>query len=411
LPTGLTLSGGGVLSGTPAAAGSFSFTVTATDANSCSGNQAYTVAITAPSSSSTYLMSLGVAYSQNFDSLANTGTTNTFLPAGWALSESGNNANTSYAAGDGSSNSGNTWSYGSTSSTDRAFGGLLSSNLAPTIGAKFTNSTGSTITSLVLAYTGEEWRLGAANRTDTLKFQYSLDATSLTTGTWISATALNYLTTDIIGAAGARDGNDPTKHTAISSTISGLNIGNGSSFWIRWLDANASSSDDGLAVDDFLLTPKGSGPTNPSLIGSAIPSTVAIGSGTLLTATVTPGTGPASTGLAVTGDLSSIGGSSTQTLYDDGTHGDVTNGNNVFSFQYTIPSATTIGAKNLAVGVLDAQSRTGNGSISLTVSCPTITVSPSTVPNTLIGAPYSQNITASGGVQPYTFAISAGSLP
>jgi hypothetical protein len=33
------------------------------------------------------------------------------------------------------------------------------------------------------------------------------------------------------------------------------------------------------------------------------------------------------------------------------------------------------------------------------------------VPNTLIGAPYSQNITASGGVQPYTFAISAGSLP
>jgi Putative Ig domain/Domain of unknown function DUF11 len=45
LPTGLTLSTAGVLSGTPTAAGSRSFTVTATDANQFSGTRDYTMSI------------------------------------------------------------------------------------------------------------------------------------------------------------------------------------------------------------------------------------------------------------------------------------------------------------------------------------------------------------------------------
>jgi subtilisin-like proprotein convertase family protein len=43
LPSGLTLSSTGQLSGTPDTAGNFSFTVTATDANLCTGSQAYTI--------------------------------------------------------------------------------------------------------------------------------------------------------------------------------------------------------------------------------------------------------------------------------------------------------------------------------------------------------------------------------
>jgi uncharacterized protein YhjY with autotransporter beta-barrel domain len=45
LPGGLTLSGAGVLSGTPTAAGSFNFTVQATSSNGFSGTRAYTLAI------------------------------------------------------------------------------------------------------------------------------------------------------------------------------------------------------------------------------------------------------------------------------------------------------------------------------------------------------------------------------
>jgi hypothetical protein len=45
LPTGLSLSSGGIISGTPTTAGTFTFTVTARDANGCTGLQAYTVTI------------------------------------------------------------------------------------------------------------------------------------------------------------------------------------------------------------------------------------------------------------------------------------------------------------------------------------------------------------------------------
>ncbi|MFN7973918.1 MAG: putative Ig domain-containing protein [Acidobacteriota bacterium] len=45
LPGGLTLSAGGVLSGTPTASGTFNFVVTATDAGGCTGTQSYTLTI------------------------------------------------------------------------------------------------------------------------------------------------------------------------------------------------------------------------------------------------------------------------------------------------------------------------------------------------------------------------------
>ena len=40
-----------------------------------------------------------------------------------------------------------------------------------------------------------------------------------------------------------------------------------------------------------------------------------------------------------------------------------------------------------------------------------VTVNPATLPNTTVAVAYSQTITASGGVSPYTFAITAGALP
>jgi hypothetical protein len=46
-----------------------------------------------------------------------------------------------------------------------------------------------------------------------------------------------------------------------------------------------------------------------------------------------------------------------------------------------------------------------------TPTCPTITVSPSTLPSGTKSTSYSQTITASGGSSPYTFTVSSGSLP
>jgi MYXO-CTERM domain-containing protein len=49
------------------------------------------------------------------------------------------------------------------------------------------------------------------------------------------------------------DGNAAANQTLLSSTLSSLSWGQGSTLWIRWTDFNASGSDDGLAVDDFSL--------------------------------------------------------------------------------------------------------------------------------------------------------------
>jgi hypothetical protein len=69
--------------------------------------------------------------------------------------------------------------------------------------------------------------------------------------------------------------------------------------------------------------------------------------------------------------LTSIGGSSTQQFYDDGTHGDVTAGDNVFSFLATVGATITTGAKNIPVSVVDAQSRGAIAGITVTVASPT----------------------------------------
>lgn len=198
---------------------------------------------------------VGIPYLQNFDALANTSAA-TSLPLGWAFQESGSNGNGTYTAGNGSANTGETYSFGSTGSTERAFGTLLSGTLTPVIGASFANNTGGTLAALEIAYTGEQWRLGVTNRgaADRLDFQYSLDATSLDTGHWIDVDALDFLSPITAGAAGANDGNAAAGRTSLAAAISGLAVANGAAFWIRWLDFNIASGDDGLAVDDFSLT-------------------------------------------------------------------------------------------------------------------------------------------------------------
>src|SRR5258705_1524970 len=200
----------------------------------------------------------GPTYNQDFNTLALSGTSST-VPTGWLFSESGTNANTIYTAGTGSSNAGDTYSFGAASNTERAFGGLQSGSLNPTIGAGFTNNTGGTVTSLAINYTGEQWRLGALARPDRLDFQYSIDATSLTTGAWTDVNTLDFTGPVIAGTVGALDGNAAANRTALSFTITGLSIPNGATFYIRWLSFDATGADDGLGVDDFSITATSTG--------------------------------------------------------------------------------------------------------------------------------------------------------
>jgi len=218
------------------------------------------LALCAPFAAQAQANLTGGTYSENFNTLSNTAgsTTNTSLPAGWLLTETGGGTrdNEQYAVDTGGSNTGDTYSYGAAGNTDRALGGLRSGTLVPVFGACFSNGTGSALSSFAIAYTGEQWRLGTAARTDRIDFQYSLNATSLTTGTWVDVDALDF-TTPNTATTGAKDGNAVGNRTAISSTVSSISIASGATFCVRWNDLDASGADDGLTVDDFSITVAG----------------------------------------------------------------------------------------------------------------------------------------------------------
>ena len=122
-------------------------------------------------------------------------------------------------------------------------------------GVQFQNDTGEELTELSVQYVCEQWRRGGSGDADRLDFQISANATSLTTGTWVNANALDCISPVTTGSAGAIDGNASANRTAVSGLIGGLSIANGATFWLRWTDLDISVANDGLAVDNFTLAP------------------------------------------------------------------------------------------------------------------------------------------------------------
>ena len=103
---------------------------------------------------------------------------------------------------------------------------------------------------------------------------------------------------------------------------------------------------------------------------SLTPNAVSPGGTLLITTAVIPATTPASTGITVTTDLSAIGLSASQTLYDDGTHGDVTAGDNVFSYAASIPTTLAGGTRTITGQARDAQGRVVNLTQSVIINAP-----------------------------------------
>jgi uncharacterized repeat protein (TIGR03803 family) len=105
LPTGLSLSSAGVLSGTPTAAGSASFTVTATDSDGNTGSQPYTLTVGLALSPTTLpAATVGASYSQTITASGGTApytfaVSGGALPAGLSLSSAGVLSGTPTAGG------------------------------------------------------------------------------------------------------------------------------------------------------------------------------------------------------------------------------------------------------------------------------------------------------------------------
>ncbi len=114
----------------------------------------------------------------------------------------------------------------------------------------------------------------------------------MTTGTWTDVNALDFTAPIESGAPGALDGNAAANRTSISSTITGLSVANGATFWIRWNDLDATGADDGLAIDDFCITANGPPQTPAAITNGPPPSPVIVGTPYSFTFTATGNPSP-----------------------------------------------------------------------------------------------------------------------
>jgi DNA/RNA endonuclease G (NUC1) len=139
-------------------------------------------------------------------------------------------------------------------------------------------------------------------------------------------------------------------------------------------------SDNNLADFDVIAPPiprNTSSPVVTCAVGgnlqaalSANPTTVTPGSSTLINVTVIPATSPASTNISVTANLLSLAGLEIQELFDNGTNGDVTAGDNVYSFSITIPAGEDGGLRSISATASDAQDRSVNMTLNITINAP-----------------------------------------
>jgi hypothetical protein len=199
------------------------------------------------------LIGVNVPYSEDFSGMGSVETA--FIP-GWTAINVSNGATLSMAVTEGSASTGNVYNVGAVGSEERAFGTIADGSTVPAFGAVFTNNTGSTVSKISIQTRMEQWRESSnATVDETVAFSYSLDATSLDTGTWTTVTALD-LKEKLTAATNnlAVNGNLASNYSLLSNIITGLNWANGTNLWVKWTDANDAGSNGLYAIDNFIIS-------------------------------------------------------------------------------------------------------------------------------------------------------------
>ena len=183
-------------------------------------------------------------------------------------------------SGTGSSNTGALYSFGVAGTNpvaDRALGSVASRDHHHRLsGGQADEQYRTTITSLDISYTGEQWRNGGNITAHSLAFQYQIagaavitDANAPTTG-WTTFPHARLYSALLPPPPPPRStATLPANRTAYVSKPHGT-VTAGQEIWLRWKDLDDSGNDHGLAIDDFSVTANGSPPGDnaPTVTGT-----------------------------------------------------------------------------------------------------------------------------------------------
>ena len=363
LPAGLTLNTAtGELSGTPTTAGTFNFTVQATDAGNFTGSRAYTVTIAAPTLSlapaATALpaATAGVAYSQTLVATGGTApysyvVTAGALPAGLTLNEAtGVLSGTPTAAG--------TFNVSITamdSSTGTGAPFTVSKAYALTVVAPAL-TVAPVSTSVAYASTSNPVTLAITGNASSVSVSTApMHGTATASGTSISYTpAPGYAGTDSFDYT-ATDAYTTSAPATVSITVATPSV--------ALAPATLAAGTAGSAYAQAMSATGGSAPYSYAVTAGALPAGLTLN--------------------AATGVLSG--------------------------------TPTAAGTFNVSITATDSSTGTGpftaSKAYTLTVAAPSLVIEQASLPDAAGDQAYSQQLTVQGGAAPYRFDVSAGSLP
>lgn len=201
-------------------------------------------------------------YSESFDTLSTSTTPSAWVNdstlAGWSLFNAAGAAAPTLLGGNGSSNTGSFYSFGATGSTERAlgsaasggtyFGSPASGAVAGWIALSLTNTSGGTLDTFTVGYSGEQWRNGGNTNAQSQVLEYGFGGSFGAVTGW---TALSTFTSPVVGAtAAAVDGNTAGLVSGLGGTVN-ASWAAGDRLWLRWSDLNDVGNDHGLAIDNL----------------------------------------------------------------------------------------------------------------------------------------------------------------
>ncbi|WP_370680967.1 putative Ig domain-containing protein [Comamonas sp. GB3 AK4-5] len=353
LPTGLSIDpASGQISGTPSSSGTFSFTVKATDSYAATGSQAYTLSITVPAPVANDVSATVAANSSNNVIALNI--TRATASSVAVASQAAHGVATVSGTGTGISYTPTAGFSGQDSFTYTASNASGSSSAATVTVTVTTSTLAIAPGSLPSGVANTAYSQSLTASLGTAPYGYSIGTGSLPAGLSLSSTG----------------------------SLSGTPTANGSfSFTVQVSDSYGATG-----AQSYTLAIA----VQPPVANNAL-------------ASVAANSGATSVTLNITG-----GQASSVAVASQATHGTATASGT--SISYT-PAAGFSGSDSFTYTATNASGTSSPATVTVTVSAPTLTISPSSLTAATVGLAYNQALTASQGAAPYSYTVIDGALP